>query len=352
MPPTIAILVGWLAGALPASGLAMANEYWIPVDLLAFAVAGISTASLFPLAYMFSTCFGVKVGAFAVPMLLLAVVVIPATVLNEWLPVPGSTVALAYSWFRALPSDGDMFVWSTELLRGLFFMLVAFVCIPVAAGICEFRASRNRNGIFKAGLLAIPISASLVVSLVQPFLWLPDEGDQVRCEKDGFTLCLYQIDEPDREQITSTIGPILALLPNALDGITVSQGGQAGAHQIPPVKRDWEGWISSFQASFEMELFANAGPSCLDKLDPESDQEESFLEISIIRQVGNRTAKAITNEKISQLIRLDTSASVSGFTSEEADRVLDSLSDEEFRKWYADVLPKVKTCELREKDLP
>lgn len=359
----IATVVGWLAGWSIPGGIALATQYWTPVDLLGMAALATAAGSLASIAVAAAMLSGVRIGAFLTPVILMLVLVLPAFWIDDSLLAnsPASIQALSYVWSKSIPGRGTQLVWTTEALRLGFYLLVTYTVARAAVGWAEYRATRRRSALASTAWLALPVAASVVVAVLAPPLYRADPNDQVTCRDDaGYTLCLFQIDEPNRGEFEIALAPVLALLPPEQVAKTTFTQEYSSAHDDPvrtwiavsrlgSGRHDWMRNINSVVGS----LF-EPRPSTDERCDGLSDEalyEVSRLEHSVIRQVSRRTASAtaddpLASEQFTAIFNED------GPRSEIADQWLDQLTDEEFRDWYQESRPLLEACTLTEQDFP
>lgn len=357
----VATTVGWLAGWSIPGGIALATQYWTPVDLLGMAALASAVGSLASIAVAAAMLSGVRVGAFVTPVILMLVLVLPAFWINDSLLAhsSASTQALSYVWSLMIPGRGTQLVWTTEALRLGFYLLVTFTAAKAAVGWAEYRATRGRAALASTAWLALPLAVSVVVAVLAPQLSRPDPNDQVTCRDDaGYTLCLFQIDEPNRGEFEIALAPVMALLPpEQVAKTTVTQDPATGLlEEVPTLvgisrlhsgRHDWMENINSVVGT----LF-EPHPSTDERCDGLTDEEQvaiGDLEYSVIRQVSRRTAAATVDdppasEQFALIFNED------GPRSEIADQWLDQLTDKEFRDWYQQNRPLLEACTLTEQD--
>jgi len=347
--------LGWLLGWAPACVVALAGQYWVPVDLVAMVTLAVGVASVVALGFVVAALFGVRAGAFAAPLAVLAVMVLPGFTVNDWLDGHASTVALSYVWPAEMPGNGTQLLVGPELVRLVFFLLVGVAATMAASGLAEFRSTRRTRALRAAGWLAFPLAVAVVVALIRPVLWADDPADQPRCQADalGVTLCLYQIDEPQRDQFTQAIDPLVALMPSGMAGtirISEDQWNPDGIG-ISPETGTRTAWLTNMLGSLAINLFIPFTDSCTDGNANTVDQTQDALQMSILAQVGTRAAAATTHDPVLSHAYA-TLADGYGPTSPEADQRLDTLTDAQFTAWYAHILAKAAACHLAESDLP
>lgn len=354
-----ATTVGWLAGWAVPGGIALATQHWTPVDLFGLAVLAVAAGSLAAIGLAAAMLCDVRPGALVTPLVLMLVLVLPAFFVNDVVlkPTPFSTQALSYVWSLTIPQSGTQLVWTTELLRLGFYLLVTFAAATVAVGWAEFRATRNRAALASTAWLAFPVAVSVVVAWIVPPLAVLDPNDQVTCRNDaGYTLCLFGIDEPNRAEFEIALAPVMALLPPdeaarvtfSQDWATADAMGAIGIDRLGSGRHAWLDGINSIVWS----LFApypDPALRCEGRPD-EAIQETGGLENVIIWQVARRAAAATiddpaSSERFSLIIDGN-----SGSGSELADRWLDGLGDDEFRDWYQQNRPRLADCTLTEQD--
>lgn len=356
----IATVVGWVAGWSIAAGMTLATPYWTPVDLLGMAALAAAAGSLASIAVAAGMLGGVRVGAFLTPVIMMLVLVLPAFWINDSLLAhsTASTQALSYVWSLSIPGRGTQLRWTTEALRLSFYLLVTFTAAKAAVGWAEYRATRRRTTLASTAWLALPLAVSVGVAVLAPPLQIPDPNDQVNCRDDaGYTLCLYQIDEPNRGEFEIALAPVMALLPpEQIAKTTFTQ--DFGSPQDEPVptwitvnrlmsgRHDWMENMNSVVRNV-FQPYPWPEKRCGDRTD-EALYELGQLEESVIRQVSRRAAAAtvddpLASEEFDRIVNQDSS-------SEIADRWLDQLTDEEFRDWYQQNRPLLKACTLTEQD--
>lgn len=347
-----ATTVGWLAGWSLPGGIAIATQYWTPVDLLGLAALATAIGSLASIALAVAMLSGVRLGAFLTPLALIAVLVLPAFWIDDLLEgTSASTQALSYVWSLLIPGRGMKLVWTTEALRLGFYLLVTFTAAKAAAGWAEHRATRCRATLASTAWLALPVSASVVVALLAPPLQTPDPNDQVTCRDDaGYALCLFQIDEPRRAEFEIALAPVMALLPPEEVGRTTftqdhDDHGEININRLLSGRHDWLDGMNSIVDRLFLP-WPSADERCGDQT-PEM-FETYELEGSIVRQVSRRAAAATIDDPLAseQFALLDEERS-----SEVADRWLDQLGDTEFRDWYQQHRPLLEGCTLAEQDV-
>lgn len=358
----IATVVGWLAGWSIPGGIALATQYWTPVDLLGMAALAAAAGSLASIGLAAAMLSGVRMGAFLTPMVLVAVLVLPAFWINDGLlkHTSASTQALSYVWSLMIPLRGTQLVWTTEALRLGFYLLVTLTVAKAAVGWAEYRTTRRRATLASTAWLALPVAVSVVVAVLAPPLSRPDPNDQVICGADaGYTLCLFQIDEPNRAEFEIALAPVMALLsPQAAAKTTFTQESftevpQPGVTTIS-VNRLGSGrhhWLDNVNSVVHnlFEPYPWPDERCGDQT-PEM-LETSDLEQSVIRQVSLRAAAAtvddpLASEQFTLIVNEDSPR------SEIADQWLDQLTDDEFRDWYQQNRPLLEACTLTEQDVP
>lgn len=349
--------LGWLAGWSVPVSVALTTQYWTPVDVLAMVTLSVAVGSIASIGLALAMLAGVRVGAFLTPVGLLAVMLVPAFWLNDWLlsGLPVSTQALSYVWSITAPSRGTQLVWGTEVVRLGFYVLVAFAVAQAAAGLAEFRATRRRSALTSASWLVFPLAASVAVSLVMPLLYVKDPNDQVACAGDaGYTLCLFQIDEPHRDEFATVMAPLMPLLPRAdTSKVTVTQDpASPGEIGISRLGRNRDDWMRNQLDSIVRNLFLpELAPDQRCEGKPEEVISETYdLEASVVRQVSSRAAEAsLGDHQLDEQFTL-IATSDGGGTSGPADKWLDHLSNGEFRDWYQQNLPRLTNCTLTEQD--
>lgn len=358
----VATVVGWLAGWSIPGGIALATQYWTPVDLLGMAALASAVGSLASIAVAAAMLSGVRIGAFLTPVILMLVLVLPAFWINDSLLAhsSASTQALSYVWSLMIPIRGTQLVWTTEALRLGFYLLVTFTVAKAAVGLAEYRATQRRTALASTAWLALPVTVSVVVAVLAPPLSRPDPNDQVTCRDDaGYTLCLFQIDEPNRGEFEIALAPVMALLPPEVAAQTTFTQDQSGYVENPVPTRDTinrlgsgrHAWMENMN-SIVRNLFQphpSADERC-SHLTDEAQLETGDLEESVILQVSRRAAAAtaddpLASEQFALIAYPDRS-------SEIADHYLDQLTDEEFRDWYQQTRPLLEACTLAEQDFP
>ncbi len=356
-----ATTLGWLAGWAVPGGIAFATQYWTPVDLLGLAVLAVAAGSLAPIGLAVAMLCDVRPGALVTPLVLMLVLVLPAFFVNDVLlkPTPFSTQALSYVWSLAIPQSGTTLAWTTELLRLAFYLLVTFAAAKAAVGWAEFRATRNRAALASTAWLTLPVAVSVVVAWTVPPLAVLDPNDQVNCRADaGYTLCLFQLDEPNRSEFEIALAPVMALLPpEALAKVTFSQDwataeamGAIGIDRLGSGRHAWLDGMNSIVWSL-FKPYPDPALRCEGRPE-EAIYETSALETTITWQVGRRAAAATIDDPASSEQFSLIVDSNSGHGSEVADQWLDGLSDDDFRDWYQQNRPRLVDCTLTEQDFP
>ncbi|MEA5053610.1 MAG: hypothetical protein VB093_09235 [Propionicimonas sp.] len=352
-----AISVGWLAGWAVPVGMAIATQYWTRVDLLAMLTLAVAVGSLTSIGLAVAMLVGIRVGAFLAPAALLCVMALPAFWINDVVlsGLPVSTQALSYVWSITAPVRGDQLVWGTEVVRLGFYLLVFVTAAQAAAGLAEFRATRNHRATASITWLAFPLAVSVAVSVVMPLLYVEDPNDQVRCRSDaGFTLCLYQIDEPQRGEFEAFLAPLVQLLPaEQVSATTFTQASDGtGDVSFSRLGSGRDTWIRNQLSSVASNLFL---PALAPEYRCEGKPEETItttdrLEASVKRQVGTRAAAATADDPRlnAEFTTIADPGDAGSF--EPADRWLDELTDGQFRDWYHQHRPQLDACTLTEQD--
>ena len=354
VPLAVSAGVGWLVGWAPVCVVALAGQYWTPVDLVAMITVGVGVCSLVAIGFLVAALFGLRAGAFIVPIVMLAVMLLPGFVIDGWLGGEASSVALSYVWPVEEPDNGEQLVVGTEVIRLVFYLLVAFTATMAASGLAEFRSTRRTPALRAAGWLTFPLVVAVAMVLIRPLLWVDDPQDQPYCQEDeqGVTLCLYQIDEPQRDQIRGAIAPMLALMPaGRLDQIKITEDDwQPDGIYLNALRDDRAAWLGNEVPQLARNLFLPSGGICEVDDGGEVDQEQDALQMSILKQVGVRAAALTADPLLSDILSRITEGYFA--TSELADERLSRLTDAEFRDWYASVADRVNKCDLTEEDLP
>lgn len=349
--------LGWLVGWSGPMGLALLRQYWTPVDVLAMVTLAMAVSSLASIGLAVAMFSGVRVGAFLTPVVLLVVMLAPAFWLNDRVlsGLPVSTQALSYVWSMMAPIRGTQLVWGTELVRLGFYLLVAFTAAQAGAGLAEFRATRRRTALTGTVWLTFPLVVSAVVSLVMPLLYVKDPNDQVTCGQDaGFTLCLFQIDEPQRAEFEAILNPLMSLLPaTEVSEVVITQNpttpGEIGIMRFGPNRADWM-W-NQLDSIVRNLFLPELGPEQRCDGKPQETIAEAYgLDDSIVRQVGRRAAATAADDpELSEQLTLIANSGGAG-TSGPADRWLDRLDDDQFRDWYQQNRPRLENCTLTTQD--
>lgn len=349
-----AVLIGLVVGAAPVTITAWSSQHWSAADLVSLVGVLVAAVSLIPIAAAAAMLVGPRVGLFIAPAVVLAVLLIPAFVINDhMLKEPASILGVSYMWSLSYPSRGEMLVWQIELLRIGFFLLVGFCALKVVAGLAEWRAARQPRGVASLGWCLPPIAVAVVVGLTSPTLAVPDPGDQVRCaQQDNFALCLYQIDEPHREFITQVLEPMTALThPDQADTLTITQGyipedlvgSFLGVDRIGGARADW---ITGNIRNNVYGMIYGAHEEC-----ETATYDGQSTRTSVAYQLLSRAGERAATPEI-QAAYLDAAEEGGAGANPEADARLDALTDDEFVEWFSVHHEAITECRLTPADLP
>lgn len=212
----------------PAFTIALATVPGDWTDVVAFSTLLAAQASLVALGACVAIPLGIRTGFFVVPALFLALVLLPAFVINDILlrNQPFSVMALSYMWSLSIPQPGTTLAMSTEFIRLLFYTLVIVVAIAAAAGLAEARAAGNRRAALATCWFLLPLAVSVIIATIMPVLGQRDTENGVRCtDHPGFRLCLYPNDERGRRFVAESVAVIAEPLPGmrAMPSITFTQ---------------------------------------------------------------------------------------------------------------------------------
>ncbi|MDR1852566.1 MAG: hypothetical protein LBR21_07975 [Propionibacteriaceae bacterium] len=251
---------------------------------------------------------------------------------------------------------------STELLRLVFYVLVTVAVTLAATGVAEWRADADPKALSSLGWLAFPVAVAVAVAVIQPLVYQDDPGDQVRCQQTGtspgqsisggqtgFTLCVYQIDEPFRAQYIADLEPLMSLLPDASkvkvtddynDKNGVSMGAMRGNNQ-------W--WLNNGLYNL---IYSVAAPSDCQKPGHDAGSKQDDFDAVIAAQFAERASKRAKDSALASVYTQ--AASDLGELGEDPKTSgrLAKLSDTEFTSWYAKTYDKIAGCTLTESDLP
>lgn len=349
-----AVLAGSCVGVLPAAATLAVSQYFTSADVVALAAVVVGVASLIPVAACVATLVDIRLGLLLAPLVVLAVLLVPAFVIQDMLLLnrPASIMSVAYVWSVPLPERGQMLVWQVELLRVFFFSLLGFAALKTAEGLCEWRASRRTAGLTSAAWFAIPAVVAVIVGITQPLLALPDPNDQVGCEDSGgMMLCLYQIDEPQRDSISASVTPLIDLLHGGTERpITVTQDWRASqdndALTVDRLRASRREWLEVTLNSLTLTLLSEGrvAPSC------DAREDDDHLEDSVAHQIFTRAAASSADPEIAAAYTQ--LASERFITDPEADARLTALSDGEFSSWFTSQHTAIASCQLTHENLP
>lgn len=350
-----AVTAGWIAGWAAPISMALMSQHWSWPDVLGLAVLLVAVASLSAVAFAVAVLFGTRLGTVLAPLLLAAVLYVPSFWIDGVLLADGplSTQALGYIWSEPSPARGHRPFWATELVRVGFFLLTGVAAVLAACGWAEFRATRRWVALRTSLWWLAPVAAYVAFAFVALPTQVPDPKDDVRCDApSGFTLCLYQIDEPRRVELQSAIDPLVALLPSdERRQVLVTQRWDEPADGAMVVSRlggSREEWLSNQLKSVVHHLFLPAEDPerrCR-AASAEMHQQAVAAEGAILGQVSARAA-ALAEGDSAVVQELDSIGGETGhFADPAAAALLTSMDDNEFRQWYTANRPQVEDCSI------
>lgn len=342
-----AVAVGTLIGGAPAAALALATVPGDWTDVVAFSTLLAAQASLVALGACVAIPLGIRTGFFVVPALFLALVLLPAFVINDILlrNQPFSVMALSYMWSLSIPQPGTTLAMSTEFIRLLFYTLVIVVAIAAAAGLAEARAAGNRRAALATCWFLLPLAVSVIIATIMPVLGQRDTENGVRCtDHPGFRLCLYPNDERGRRFVAESVAVIADPLP-ACEPCRPSPSLRSTSPQsnrptsstgsAPPEPTGFRSSIETVRASTSARRADHRRRS---RATPSS---KAFFTV-LVKRAAQR------HPEVSEIVGSELSPNV----DEQALQAFPRLDDQAFIAWYRAHQSQFFDCTISKKDLP
>ena len=345
-----ALAVGFLIALAPLAVILASTQHWTPADPVSLLTVAVALASLVPVAACGALLVGPRLGLLVAPLTVLALVLLPTYLID--VPLLGDTGAslesVTYIWDHSYPGRGEMLIWQLEAFRMGFFGLVGVAAWRAATGLGEWRAAADRRALASLAVLTVPTAIAVAASLLNPPLTAPDPADRVRCADDhGLTLCLYAVDEPNRELTARTLAPFAAVLPpeqlvftQDLDAPGMSTGRIGGE---PADRLELE--VRSIALGLVTVTTVPEPPAC-----HEPPPGTEGLQQAVARQLLLRQGRDAAQPDVRALWLGLPEAQESH--NAELDARLDHLSDGEFRTWFSAHQAVLRDCTLTAGQLP
>lgn len=346
--------IGYLLGLLPGIIFLTvhADAGKLSVGSLLVNCAALSTIT------MISFVTGIAVGGewaiVAGPVIVILLSVVPAGINPLLGPYKKSTRQVSIVWLNDFPLPGWHFTVQTLIFRSIFFVLITAALLISAEYFVTGGTARRRLASFSPWILVI-LMASWSVG-VSPHLISRDQEDLV-CSTDGeIEVCLLPAFKSLSPDVTRTASSIMNFLPDDIDPPKFFQN--VGDADQPPSDSVF---VSLTSAQSETDLssevadtlarYLSGAPACVQRATADKDWAESEPGQTSL-QIQEALANTIQQRSgfNPETGRIDEQTGQPTVLSQQLS--LESLSDQEFKKWFADNREVIATCAASESNMP